>query len=360
MIEDIGPRPGDAPAMLNEEGPWGPGEDKTPGDRKGGERRNPWLQPPSRKPRAPKEGGQPSLEELIRRGRDRFAGLPGGGRPIWGYAIVAFVALWLFSTSLHRIAPQDVGVITRFGRYAGLLKPGVGLTLPAPIDVVTPVDVEKHRSFGEPASGGANLLLTRDQDLVNLTYTVNWSVRDPDVYLFNLPSDPEPVLRDAAQAAMREAVAGMDLDRIVSGDQSDLAARVAARTQQLLDRYHAGVLVQGVSIRQAGLPAELADSAKGIDDAKAAVQAETGKARDDVSKDIADAKVQTQLFDQAYDAYKLAPQVTRSRMYYDMMEAILARSGRVIVDAPNVTVQVPPPPGKKPQPQAQAQQGGGQ
>lgn len=359
MIEDIGPRPSDAQTVLNEEGPWGSGEDKAPGDRKDGERRNPWLQPPSRKPRAPKsEGGQPSLEELIRRGRDRFGRLPGGGRPIWGYAIVAFVALWLFSTSLHRIAPQDVGVITRFGRYAGLLKPGVGLTFPAPVDVVTPVDVEKHRSFDEPASGGANLLLTRDQDLVNLTYTVNWTVRDPDLYLFNLPSDPETVIRDAARAAMREAVAGMGLDQITGSGQGDLAARVAARTQELLDRYRAGVLVQGVAIRQAGLPADLAESTKSIGDAKAAAQAEAGKARDDVSKDIADAKIQTQAFNQAYDAYKLAPQVTRSRMYYDMMEAILARSGRVIVDAPNVTVQVPPPPAKKPQPQPQ--QGAGQ
>ena len=194
MIDDIGRVAHDTPpVLLNEEGPWGSGEDKAPGGRKAGGgsdgSRNPWTQPSRRKPRAPKADGQPSLEELIRRGRDRLSGgwgggLSGGGRPIWGYAFGAFVALWLISTCIHRIDPQERGVITRFGRYAGILQPGIGLTLPAPIDVVTPVNVDKRRSFDVPASGGPNLLLTRDQNLVDLTYTVNWSVRDPDLYLF--------------------------------------------------------------------------------------------------------------------------------------------------------------------------------
>lgn len=342
----------DALTVLNEEGPWGPGEDKTPGGRKG-EPRNPWLQPPRRKPRGPKtEGGQPSLEELIRRGRDRFAGLPGGGRPIWGYALVAFVALWLISTSLHRIGPDDRGVITRFGRYAGILKPGLGVTFPAPVDVVTPINVEERRSFDVPASGGANLLLTRGQDLVNLTYTVNWSVRDPDLYLFNLPGAPEDLIRNAAQAAMREAVAAITLDQVTGVGQADLAARVTARTQDLLDRYHAGVLVQGVTIRQAALPDQLDGAVKAIADARSDAAANADKARNEASKKIADARAQTEIFDEVYDAYKASPQVIRSRMYYDTMEAILSKSSKVIVDAPNATVQVQPvAPRKQPQPQ---------
>jgi len=353
MIEDIG-RPADgAQTVLNEEGPWGAGDDKAPGGRKG-EPRNPWLPPSGRKPRAPKgEGGQPSLEELIRRGRDRFSGLPGGGRPIWGYALAAFIALWLFSTCLHRVGPDDRSVITRFGRYAGILKPGVGITLPAPIDVVTPVNVSEPHSFDVPASGGANLLLTRDQDLVSVTYTVNWSVRDPELYLFNLPASPEDVIRNAAQTAMREAVARFSFDQVAGNGQADLTARVAARTQELLDRYHAGVLVQGVAVRQVTLPEQLDDAVKGIVDARTNARAAIDDANRDVAKDIASARVQAQLFDQTYDAYKLSPQVTRSRMYYEMMEAILAKNSKVIVDAPNVTVQVPPTAPKK-------QQGAGQ
>jgi membrane protease subunit HflK len=347
MIEENGRPDGDVQTVLNEEGPWGAGEDKAPGGRKG-EPRNPWLPPSGRKPRGPKgAGGQPSIEELIRRGRDRFNGLPGGGRPIWGFALAAFVALWLISTSLHRIGPDDRGVITRFGRYAGILKPGIGLTFPAPVDVVTPVNVEERHSFDVPASGGANLLLTRDQDLVNLTYTVNWSVRDPDLYLFNLPGAQEDVIRDAAQAAMREAVAGLGFDQVTGGAQADLVTRVTTRTQDLLDRYHAGVLVEGVTIRQAVLPSQLDDAVKGVADAQASVKSAITDANRDVAKDVVDARAQAQTFDQAYDAYKLSPQVTRSRMYYDMMEAILARSGKVVVDAPNVTVQVPPAAPKK-------------
>jgi membrane protease subunit HflK len=353
MIDEIGRPERDAQTVLNEEGPWGPGDDKAPGGRKG-EPRNPWLQPPRRKPRDPKgTGGQPSLEELIRRGRDRFAGLPGGGRPIWGIALAAFVALWLISTSVHRIGPDDRGVITRFGRYVGILKPGLGITFPAPVDMVTPVNVDERHSFDVPASGGANLLLTRDQDLVNLTYTVNWSVRDPDLYLFNLPTAQEDVIRDAAQAAMREAVAGLSFDR-AKGGQADLAARVAVRTQDLLDRYHAGVQVQGVSIRQVELPSQLDDAVKGIADAQSDVQTDKDAARGKADNAIADAQQQAQNFNSAYNAYKLSPQVTRSAMYYDTMEAILRKSGKVVVDAPNATVQMPaaPPPKKA--------QGGGQ
>jgi membrane protease subunit HflK len=350
MIDDIGRPERDAQTVLNEEGPWGPGEEKSPGGRKDGEPRNPWLQPPRRKLRGPKsEGGQPSLEELIRRGRDRFNGLPTGGRPIWGYAIAAFVALWLISTSLHRVEPQDRGVITRFGRYAGTLDPGIGVTLPAPIDVVTPVDVDARRSFDVPASGGANLLLTRDRDLVNLTYTVNWSVRDPDLFLFNLPAAPEDVIRNAAQAAMREAVAGMSLDQVTGNGQGDLATRVAARTQELLDRYRAGVVVQGVTIRQAELPAQLADAAKDIADARSTAQANIDLARRAAADAVTGAQGQAQAFDKVYDAYRLSPQVTRSRIYYDTMEAVLAKTGKVIIDVPNATVQVPPVPPRKPQ-----------
>jgi membrane protease subunit HflK len=350
MIDQHGRPERDAQTVLNEEGPWGSGEDKTPGGRKAGDSRNPWLQPPRRKPGVPKgTGGQPSLEELIRRGRDRFSGLPTGGRPIWGYALAAFVALWLISTSIHRIAPQDRGVITRFGRYVGTLQPGLGVTLPAPVDLVTPVDVDDRRNFDVPASGGANLLLTQDQSLVNLTYTVSWSVRDPDCYLFNLPAAPEDVIRDAAEAAMREAVAGMRLDRVTGDGQGELAARVSARTQALLDRYHAGVAVQGVAIRQAELPAQLADIAKSIADARATAQSNIDLARRAADDSVAGAQAQAQAFDKVYDAYKLSPQVTRSRIYYDTMEAVLGKANKVIVDAPNATVQVPAPPPRKPQ-----------
>src|SRR5262249_52293012 len=126
MIDEIGQVARDTPqAVLSENGPWGGrGEGDGPsggppdGDEGGGkEPRNPWTQPSRRRPRMPRGPGQPSLEELIRRGRERFSGgLPSGGRPIWGYALAAFALLWIATTSMHRIEPQERGVVTRLGR----------------------------------------------------------------------------------------------------------------------------------------------------------------------------------------------------------------------------------------------------
>jgi modulator of FtsH protease HflK len=361
MIEEIGRVDRDTPpAVLNEEGPWGPGRDEVSGggDDDAKRPRNPWTHPPRRKPRPPRGEAQPSLEELIRRARARFpGGLPSGGRPIWGYALAAFVLLWLATTSIHRIDPQQRGVITRFGRYAGTLDPGIGLTLPAPIDVVTRVNVDQIRDFDVPASGGQNLLLTRDGDLVSLSYSVRWSVRDPALFLFEMPGAPEDTLRTVAESAMREAVAKSSLDELAGSMQDTIEAQVTARLQALLDRYHAGVVVQGVAIRQAEPPAQVADAFKDVAAAQQAAQTATADAQRYADVAVAGAQGQATAFDKVYQAYKMAPQVTKTRMYYDTMEAVLAKTDKVIVDAPNASVTLPPP-AKKPAPSNQ--QGGGQ
>jgi membrane protease subunit HflK len=361
MIDEIGRVDRDTlPVMLNEEGPWGPGREEAPGTRDDEAKRprNPWTNPPRRKPRAPRGEAQPSLEDLIRRARTRFSnGLPSGGRPIWGYALVAFLLLWLFTTSLHRIDPQQRGVITRFGRYVRTLGPGVGLTLPAPVDVVSRVNVDQIKDFDVPASGGQNLLLTRDGDLVSLNYSVRWSVRDPELFLFELPSAPEDSLRAIAESAMREAVAKTSLDDLVGPKQDEIEAQVATRLQALLDRYRSGVLVQGVAIRQATPPAQVADAFKDVTTAQQSAQTAISDAQRNADAAIAGAQGQATAFDKVYQTYKMAPQVTKTRIYYDTMEAVLAKTDKVIVDAPNATVTLPPPTKK---PAASAQQGSGQ
>jgi membrane protease subunit HflK len=133
--------------------------------------------------------------------------------------------------------------------------------------------------------------------------------------------------------------------------------------QQLLDRYRAGVLVQGVAIRQAELPAQLADAAKESADARTAAQGAIADAQRDKAEMIANAKAQVDTFDKVYEAYKISPQVTRTRMYYDMMEAVLTKADKVIVDVPNATINLPPPVPKKeptPAPAPATAQGNGQ
>ena len=355
MIEDYARVDRDTPpALLNEEGPWGgrsvsdaggPAGDSAPDD---DAPRNPWTQPPRRKPKTVRTGGQPSLEELIRRGRERFGGkLPSGGfgqgfsgRPIWGYAFAAFLALWLATTSIHRIDPQERGVITRFGAYAGTLKPGIGLTFPAPIDVVTRVNVDQIQSFDVPASGGQNLVLTGDQNIVDLAYSVRWSVRDPELYLFEL-AQPEDTIREIAESAMREELSRVTLDQAIGPMRSEIEARVTLRIQALLDRYHSGVLVQGVAIRQADPPAAVMDAFKDVSAAQQQAQGFLNNAHSYAEQVTANASAQAQAFDKVYGAYKLAPDVTKKRMYYETMETVLGKTNKVIVDTPGANVYLP-------------------
>ncbi|USI72282.1 FtsH protease activity modulator HflK [Sphingomonas morindae] len=348
MIEDLARRGrGDprAPARLGDPASLSNGQRWGDDDPEGG-KSNPW----SGNGRGGRRGrpGQPSLEELIRLGRGRFGGrLPGGGaRPIWGYALAAFVLLWLLTTSFHQIDPQERGVITRFGRYQGTLGPGVGLTMPAPVDVVTRVNVDQIASFDVPGSGGQNLVLTGDQNIIDLAYSVRWSVRDPELYLFEL-AQPEDTIREVAESAMREEVSRVTLDEAIGPMRSQIESRVAARMQALLDRYRAGVTIEGVAIKQADPPEAVNDAFKEVSAAQQQAQSFLNNARAYSEQVEASASAAAAAFDKVYDAYRLAPEVTRKRMYYETMEAVLARNDKVIVDTPG-SPTVLPLPGLKP------------
>ncbi len=346
MIDDVAAadRVDTSPTSLTEGGgPWGAGDDGSAGDGEGG-RGNPWTQPPrKRRGGGLRASGQPGLEELIRRGRARFGGgMPGGARPIWGYALAAFAALWLITTSVHQIDPQERGIVTRFGRYAGTLGPGIGMTAPAPIDAVTRVNVDQINSFDVPESGGRNLVLTADRNIVDLAYSVRWSVRDPELFLFDF-ADPEDTIREVAQSAMREELAGVSMDEAIGPVRSQIEARAAIRLQSILDRYRAGVAIQGVAIKQADPPQAVADAVKAISAAQQQAQSYMNNARSYAEQVGANAQAAAAAFDKVYEAYKLAPAVTRKRMYYETMEAVLAKSDKIIVDTPGAANYLPLP-----------------
>src|SRR5206468_5198952 len=132
-----------------------------------------------------------SLDEFVRRTRARFGGGGGGGglpgRPdrsliMWG--VLALVVLWFVSTSIHSIEPGQSGVVTQFGRYSRTLGPGVSWTLPSPMERVKKVDVQKIQSFDLGSASTDDLMLTGDQNLINLEYQVRWNIRSPELYLF--------------------------------------------------------------------------------------------------------------------------------------------------------------------------------
>jgi membrane protease subunit HflK len=323
-------------AMMNENrgGPWGGG-----GDGGGGGPRNPWGGPPKR-PRPGGSGNVASLDEILKKSRERFGGrFPGqDGRPYWLYGLGIAALLWLAFTSIHRIGPQEAGVVTRFGSYAGTMAPGIGFTFPWPIDRVQKVDVQEIRTIdiGSTDSSSENLILTGDQNIIDLAYSIRWTIADPEQYLFQI-ANPEETIREVAESAMRAVVAGVSLDDAIGAGRSEIEQRVEQVMQQLLDDYGAGVRVQGIAIKQSDPPAAVTDAFKDVTAAQQEAQSYVNQARAYALQLTAKAQGEAAAFDKVYGQYKLSPEVTRRRMYYETMERVLSKVDKTVVEAPGVT-----------------------
>ena len=328
----------------NDNGPWGGGGDDSAGPR------NPWSTPPGggRRPAAKPT----ALDEFLKKARgggNGGGGFGGGGGPqwqaganarmLWLIGIALLVGLWLLLTSFHQIGPQQRGVVTYFGRYAGELEPGIRLTLPAPIVNVTKVDVEQVRTDEFPQEGG-EMVLTGDQNIIDLAYTVRWRVSNPRDYVFEI-KDPQETVRATAESAMRAVLATTTLNEAIGAGRTTIEARVAQMMQEILDSYEAGVRVQGVSIKQASAPPQLADDFNAVTAAQQEAVGNLNNARSYSQQVIARAQGEASAFNQVYEQYRLAPEVTRRRMYYETMEAVLARTNKTIVETPGVTPYLP-------------------
>jgi membrane protease subunit HflK len=343
--------PGVTGSVLNAEGggPWGGSGGAGPGGPGGGGGdddglgpRNPWSQPPRKKPGLRKPGQAPAaLDELLRRGRSRFGGhMPNevNGRSLFGWALLAFVAIWIAFTSFHRIDPQERGVVTQLGRYSRILSPGMRVTLPAPFETVDKLLVEQTRTIdiGSTSAESQNLMLTGDQNIIDLAYSVRWKIRDPELFLFEL-AEPEDTIREVAESAMREEIGRVTLNDAIGSQRGEIADRVQARMQELLNSYRAGVQVLGIAIKQADPPAAVNDAFKEVSAAQQTAETYINQARAYAQQLGAKASGESQAFDKVYEQYRLAPEVTRRRMYYETMEEVLAKVDKTIVEAPGVT-----------------------
>ena len=340
-------------------GPWGPSGsgDEPPAD--DGQGSGPWGEQPSRGQRGLGVRSMPPFDELLRRGRMRFGG--GGGLPgrpdrsliLW--AIVGFVVIWLVFTSVHSIDPGERGVVTRFGRYSYTLGPGVGLTLPSPVDRVQKVNVDNIRSVDLGSQSGEDLMLTGDQNLLDIAYSVRWSVKNPEWYLFQL-ADPEETIRQVGESAMRAVIADVSLQDAMGDKRGEIEAQVADRMQRILDGYRSGIAVQGVAIQQADPPAEVNDAFKEVTAAQQQAQSYINNANAYALQRVRQAQGEAAAFDKVYQQYKLAPEVTRRRMYYETMEQVLSKLPKTIVETPGVTPYLPLPQVQKEQQGQQEQQ----
>jgi len=343
-------------------GPWGhsgsDGGDPPPDDGQGG----PWGEP-ARRGRRPGLGATnvSAIEDLLRRGRARFGGGDGGGLPgrpdrslvLW--VILALVLIWLVVTTTHSIAPGQSGVVTTFGRYSRTLGPGVSFTLPSPIERVTKIDVQKIQSIDLGSSNPDDLMLTGDQNLLDLAYQVRWNIRSPELYLFQM-ADPDETIREVAESAMRAVVSQVTLNDAMGDRRAEIEARVAENMQRILDSYHSGVQVQGIAIKQADPPEAVNDAFKRVTAAQQQAQQFVNNANSYALQLHQKAQGEATAFDKVYAQYKLAPEVTRRRMYYETMEQVLSKIDKTIVEAPGVTPYLPLPQVQKPQPPEERQQ----
>jgi len=235
------------------------------------------------------------------------------------------------------------------------LGPGLNWTFPAPIDRVTKVDVDNIHvtdiDTGTDGASGENLVLTGDENIIDLAYSVRWSKRDPELFLFEL-QDPETTIKEVAESAMREAIARVTLDQAIGAQRSQIQQEVAQRAQELLDSYHAGVVIQGVTIKQAGPPSEVVEAFKQVSVAQQNAQSILSQARAYATQQTTRAQGEAVAFDAVYAQYKLAPEVTRRRMYYETMERVLAKTDKTIVEPRGVVPYVMQP-AKPVQPQEQ-------
>jgi len=347
-------------------GPWGGKDDEERKGGSGGEGgtssgpRNPWTHPPRSGGQGSGGGegggGRPSLiDDLMRRGRESFGGGGGGssggggftggdGRSLWSIALAIILVLWIALTSVHRIGPQERGVVMLLGSYSRTMTPGIGLTLPAPLETVETVDVEEIRTVdvGSVSGEGQNLVLTGDQNIIDLAYSVRWNIRSAELYKFAL-KDPDATVQEVAETAMRSVLATISLNEALGAGRTGVEQQVALRMQEILDSYRSGIRIQGVAIKQADPPNEVNDAFKEVSAAKQDADTYVNQATAYAQQLKARAQGEAAAFDKVYEQYKLSPEVTRRRMYYETMEAILADTDKTIVESNNVMPYLPLP-----------------
>ncbi len=329
---------GDAPPPRGPRNPWLPGGGSGGGSdrpRRSGNIEDIFK---NRGPEGPRRrgGGGPGGPNF------RIPQRPGGGSwfPI---ALVAILAVWLFATSIHFVQPREQGVVTWLGgKYARTLNPGTEWTAPWPLQTVDIENVSQIRreTIGD---GAENLILTGDQSLVDLSYLVRWNIKDLVQYKFEL-EDPNETLREVAEAAMRAAVAENELDTVLSGaGREQVQTRVRARMQTILDAYEAGINVQGVDIARTEAPQQVIDAFNDVLAARQDRERSLNEARRYEQQLLASAQGSAAEFNEIYSQYRLAPEVTRRRLYYETMEGVLRDTDKTIIETDGVTPYLPLP-----------------
>jgi membrane protease subunit HflK len=339
-------------------GPWGP----PPGNGGGN---NPWGRPGG-------SGGPqpPDLEELLRKGQDRFRRvMPGGFGSGKGIAIAAAVVvlIWLFS-GFYRVQADEQGVVMRFGEWVRTEQPGLRYHVPAPIEsVLTPkvtrvnrIEIGFRSGIGDGRRTGSerditdeSLMLTGDENIIDIDFTVLWLIKDAGQYLFKI-RDPETTVKKAAESAMREVIGRTDIQPALTEARQQIENSTRQLLQVMLDDYQSGIEITQVQLQKVDPPASVVDAFNDVQRARAdreRVRNEAEAYRNDIiprargeaerliqeasayrEQTVSLAQGDAQRFLSVYEAYSGAREVTARRMYLETMEQILRGTNKVIID----------------------------
>jgi membrane protease subunit HflK len=319
----------------------------------------------------------PDLDDLIRKGRDQLRVVlggkgggpgtpgrrgPGGGGGFERYLPVAIPAVllgaWAF-TSFYSVAPEEKSVELFLGEFSEVGEPGLNFApWPLVTYVVLPVKRENVIDIGTAPAGSGNrseqgLMLTGDENIVDIDFQVVWNVADPAQFLFNL-TDPELTIQAVAESAMREIIARSELKPILSRDRAVISQEVEALIQATLDSYDAGVNIVRVIFDRADPPREVIDAFRDVqaaeqdrvteeNRAEAYANQKLAAARGDVAQILQEAEAyrarvvnqamgEASRFESIYAEYADAPEVTRKRLYLDAIETVLGDVNKVVID----------------------------
>jgi modulator of FtsH protease HflK len=349
--------------MAGSGGPWGGGgddkDDKGQGDDK-------------RPPRRQGEGPQiPQIDDLVKSGQERLRVLMGGrggrgpnaprepGAPMvtkqgLGLGALALLALWSYE-SFYSVQPNEQSVELFLGEFSAVGNPGLNFA-PWPVVTAEVVQVTGERTTELGVGEGNNtggLMLTRDQNIVDIGFQVVWNIADPQAYLFNV-ADPEDTIRAVSESAMRDIIARSELAPILNRDRGVIATDLQAAIQSTLDTYNAGISVIRVNLQRAQAPEDVIEAFRAVqaaqqerdrlqNEADAYANRVTAGARGEAAalleqaeayraEVVNNAQGEAAAFTSVYEAYVTSPEVTRRRMYLETMERVLGGMNKVILD----------------------------
>lgn len=342
-------------------GPWGGKGSNGNGGGNGG---SPWNRPGGG---SGGDNNRPDLEEQMRRMQERFRGRRGGGgrkgggagpnMGRGGFFVLATVALiaWLASGVVIVDAGQQASVF-RFGKWTTNFGSGLHFHLPSPIETHEIVPVEERQELSIGQTTDESLMLTADENIVDIQFSVFWKVKTdaPQDFILNV-KNPRDAVRQVSESVMREVVGKSNLESIITNDRAAVQLEVQTQAQGLLDEYRAGIELLDVQIRKADPPGQVIAAFNDVNVAEQDAETRINEARREANRVvpeargtaerllreaegyrdqvIADANGEAERFNLIYDEYRQAPRVTRERMFFETLEKVVGQSEVIILDS---------------------------